>query len=209
VAGGAGFGAGSTDMWVLKLDISGNVFWQKTYGGTEYDFANAIQQTSDGGYIVAGETESFPALGRNMMVLKLDGNGNIGDCQIIGTSDAIIADTNSTVNNPTFAVASTCVTPQMSDAIVITPSVEVERLCYVESPVIPLPLSQEIFCYAASSSPVLGIEPSKINPIGVGSVATGGNILNLEVGVERFAGPVDMEDSPLASCFLQGSTISG
>ena len=48
------FGAGGSDAWVLKLDGNGNVQWQKTYGGTGNDYANSIQQTSDGGYIVAG-----------------------------------------------------------------------------------------------------------------------------------------------------------
>src|SRR4030042_1398173 len=48
------FGAGGQDIWVLKLDVDGNVQWQKTYVGTDYDLANSIQQTSDGGYIVAG-----------------------------------------------------------------------------------------------------------------------------------------------------------
>ncbi|MEF3167805.1 MAG: hypothetical protein K6360_00495 [Deltaproteobacteria bacterium] len=48
------FGAGDWDFWVIKLDASGNVAWQKTYGGTSCDEAFSIQQTSDGGYIVAG-----------------------------------------------------------------------------------------------------------------------------------------------------------
>lgn len=37
--------------------------WQKTYGGSNYDEAYSIQQTTDGGYIVAGETGSFGAGG--------------------------------------------------------------------------------------------------------------------------------------------------
>jgi len=65
------------DIWVLKLDSNGNVTWQKTYGGAENEHPGAIQQTSDGGYIVAGYTNSFGAGNYNMWVLKLDSVGNV------------------------------------------------------------------------------------------------------------------------------------
>jgi hypothetical protein len=71
------FGAGSDDFWVLKLDVTGNVTWQKTYGGQYSDEARSIQQTSGGGYIVAGETGSFGAGLENFWVLKLDVTGNV------------------------------------------------------------------------------------------------------------------------------------
>jgi uncharacterized delta-60 repeat protein len=68
---------GYFDAWVLKLDPSGAVVWQKTYGGSSYDWAWSIQQTSDGGYIVGGNTESFGAGDIDAWVLKLDSNGSI------------------------------------------------------------------------------------------------------------------------------------
>jgi hypothetical protein len=71
------FGAGKGDVWVLKLDGSGNVVWQKTYGGTNEDEAHAIVPTSDGGYVVAGKTWSFGAGHGDVWVLKLDGSGNV------------------------------------------------------------------------------------------------------------------------------------
>ncbi len=73
------FGAGSYDAWVLKLDGSGNVQWQNTYGDIFVDAAYSIQQTTDGGYIVAGRTNSFGASARggDAWVLKLDGSGNV------------------------------------------------------------------------------------------------------------------------------------
>ena len=67
---------GNDNAWILKLDSDGNVQWQKTYdtGTNYYDRANSIQQTSDGGYIVAG----MAGWGRGeAWVLKLDGNGNV------------------------------------------------------------------------------------------------------------------------------------
>jgi len=72
------FGAGECDMWVLKLDESGNVVWQKAYGGQNTEGAMSVRQTSDGGYIVAGATLfSFGAGVWDMLILKLDRNGNI------------------------------------------------------------------------------------------------------------------------------------
>ena len=62
------------DFLTLKLDSSGNQLWTKTFGGTYDDKAESIQQTMDGGYIVAGETLSFDK-GYDFWVIKLDANG--------------------------------------------------------------------------------------------------------------------------------------
>ena len=72
------FGAGGTDILVLKLDSEGQLEWQRTYGGTNNDKAYSIQQTSDGGYIVAGESSSFSTdHTTEMWILKLRSNGDI------------------------------------------------------------------------------------------------------------------------------------
>ncbi|MCS6917216.1 MAG: hypothetical protein NZM08_06005, partial [Chitinophagales bacterium] len=74
---------GSNDFWVVKLDGSGNIQWQKCLGGTGDDVARSIQQTADGGYVVAGYTYSNNGdvsgnHGSNdFWVVKLDGTGNI------------------------------------------------------------------------------------------------------------------------------------
>ncbi len=49
---------GDLDMWVVKLDASGNKTWDKTIGGTDWDYGNSILQTPDGGYILAGMSRS-------------------------------------------------------------------------------------------------------------------------------------------------------
>ena len=66
----------SIQLWVLKFDVNGNISWQKTYPyGTWLNDAYAIQQVSDGGYIVAGFNGNIgPGAG---WILKLDGNGDI------------------------------------------------------------------------------------------------------------------------------------
>ncbi len=69
------FGAGSNDIYVLKLEASGDATWTKTYGGDYDDRANSIQQTTDDGYIVAGYTNSFGTNG-DAYILKLNASGD-------------------------------------------------------------------------------------------------------------------------------------
>lgn len=71
------FGAGEWDAWIIKLTSSGDIEWQKTYGGSGYDHATFIGQTSDGGYITTGYTLSFGPEGGNLWVLKLSSKGEI------------------------------------------------------------------------------------------------------------------------------------
>ena len=53
---------GGTDCWVVKLDASGNISWNKLYGGSAFDGVRQIVQTADGGYIFAAYTESSACL---------------------------------------------------------------------------------------------------------------------------------------------------
>ncbi len=72
------FGFGNSDAWILKLDPNGDIVWQKTYGGSGDDYSRSILETEDGGYIVAGYSNSFSSNGDDdAWVLKLDSNGNI------------------------------------------------------------------------------------------------------------------------------------
>ncbi|MBI4554445.1 MAG: hypothetical protein HY715_02190 [Planctomycetes bacterium] len=71
------FGVGKADAWVLKLGMDGQVEWQKTYGGEDFDFASCIHETRDGGYIMAGETGSCGAGETDIWVLKLGMDGQV------------------------------------------------------------------------------------------------------------------------------------
>jgi uncharacterized delta-60 repeat protein/prepilin-type N-terminal cleavage/methylation domain-containing protein len=78
------FGTGSSDVFIVKLDSSGNLSWAKTIGGNGYDEADSIQQTSDGGYIMAGYTDSFGAVNGDVFIVKLDSSGNLSWAKTIG-----------------------------------------------------------------------------------------------------------------------------
>jgi len=70
------YGAGSCDAWLLKTDSQGEEQWNKTFGGTAPDVAYSVQQTTDSGYILAGNTNSFGAGNGDFWLIKVRAEGN-------------------------------------------------------------------------------------------------------------------------------------
>jgi len=58
------------DSWLVKTDANGNAMWNKTYGGTSYEWATSVVQSSDGGYVIACKAEEFD-------LIKTDAAGNM------------------------------------------------------------------------------------------------------------------------------------
>lgn len=76
VGSSTSYGAGGSDLWILKVDASGEFSWSKTYGGQGNDVGKDIVQTSDGGYIITGYTKSFSSGGdMDLWLIKTDANG--------------------------------------------------------------------------------------------------------------------------------------
>jgi len=70
------YGAGDVEVYLIKTNGNGDTAWTKTYGGSNWDRGCSVQQTSDGGYIITGYTESFGAGGYDVYLIKTDSNGD-------------------------------------------------------------------------------------------------------------------------------------
>jgi hypothetical protein len=82
------FGSGNYDVYLIKLDEDGNEIWTQCYGGIDNDRGYCVQQTSDGGYIIVGHTESFGSGYWDIYLIKTDENGNEIWSNTFGGSDA-------------------------------------------------------------------------------------------------------------------------
>jgi hypothetical protein len=64
-----------TDLRLVKADAQGDTLWTRTYGGADYEDGNSVQQTSDGGYIIAGTTHSYSATSSEVYLIKTGVDG--------------------------------------------------------------------------------------------------------------------------------------
>ncbi len=71
------FGAGSFDFYLIKLASDGTLLWTKTYGGSNADEGYSVQQTIDGGFVIAGYTKSFGVDSSDIYLVKTASDGSL------------------------------------------------------------------------------------------------------------------------------------
>jgi hypothetical protein len=82
------YGSGSWDFWLIKTNSQGIEEWNQTFGGSSSDYGRSVQQTTDGGYIIAGFTSSFGNGGSDVWLIKTGSDGNEEWNQTLGGNDS-------------------------------------------------------------------------------------------------------------------------
>lgn len=78
------FCVGGSDIYLTKTDSSGNIQWNKLFGGTDHEFGYSVKQTTDGGFILTGTTLSYGAGNEDAYLIKTDANGDTLWCKTYG-----------------------------------------------------------------------------------------------------------------------------
>lgn len=108
-----GFGKGSFDIALIKLNATGNLLWAKMLGGAGYDVSYSIKKTLDNGFIISGSTTSFGNNNTVILIAKVDENGHIFNCNTVQffnpsvtdiTSSILITSLSPTVTSPNLVM---------------------------------------------------------------------------------------------------------
>ena len=70
------FGSGDADIWVVRTNANGDTLWTRTFGGDTADLGHCVAQTSDGGFIVCGQTASFGTGNYDAWLIRTDSSGD-------------------------------------------------------------------------------------------------------------------------------------
>lgn len=81
------FGAGGLDVYLVRIVQNGDTLWTRTYGGPDDDWGFSVQLTNDGGYVIAGMTQSFGEGGCDVYLLRTDSLGDTVWTRTYGGAD--------------------------------------------------------------------------------------------------------------------------
>jgi hypothetical protein len=123
------YGAGSADVVIQRYDGAGTHLWTRTAGGTNLDDGWSVQQTVDGGYVVAGSTYSYGAGSSDLLLLTTDANGDIPGCAAIAPAYPTVTSPTPSTSAPTLTTGSPTVTVTSPTVTVTSPTPAVDREC--------------------------------------------------------------------------------
>lgn len=104
---------GGNDVWIIQLDATGNLLWQKAFGGSDDESGFDIFQRAENDFIVTGETSSFDGDvegnhgGTDALIIKVDKNGNLKEQICLGGSNNDYARSSVSWNNEEIVVGGT------------------------------------------------------------------------------------------------------
>ena len=132
------FGSGNSDAWVFKIDASGGIVWQRTFGGTGDDRTpRSVEPTADGGYAIAGHAPAgLPESDApGAWVLKLDANGAINGCPNTNSSSAAVLESHATAQEGSLSSNVSYAPPYIgSSALWGVAEIVTSQQCYDPSP---------------------------------------------------------------------------
>jgi len=99
------FGAGWSNMLVVKFSSSGDFEWSRTIGGTDSDYGLSVVCANDGGFVVAGYTRSFGSGGNDLFLVKLSSIGSLEWSRAVGGTDDEKGNSIALTSDDGFAVA--------------------------------------------------------------------------------------------------------
>ncbi|MCK4306801.1 T9SS type A sorting domain-containing protein [candidate division WOR-3 bacterium] len=108
IAGGTwSFGAGDCDIYLVRTNADGDTLWTKTYGGTDSDWGESVQECANGGFIIAGETKSFGAGSWDVYLIRTNADGDTLWTQTYGGTDYDYGESVQECANGGFIIAGT------------------------------------------------------------------------------------------------------
>ncbi|MBN2382325.1 hypothetical protein JXQ70_05525 [bacterium] len=135
VGSSSSFSDQSRDFWVMKIDASGTILWERTYGGSGDDLAEDILETGSGDYLIVGSTTSFDATDRDILILRTDAEGMIEDCSLVGTSAAAVEQLSTTVQTLSGSQFDWTVTRVFLPVKIVQQTTTVDHICPEKEPV--------------------------------------------------------------------------
>jgi uncharacterized delta-60 repeat protein len=186
------FGAGDNDLWVLKLNNSGTIVWQRAFGGAASDVGLSVEQVG-GGFVVVGATESFGESGPNLWVSRLNSNGEIPACAAMDNSNAVVSNASAITQDTSGIVEASSAISTTTNVLPQDAASETSVICEFAAP-------PDLAINYTSGKPgsLLTLTGSDFPPNSQAMIVVNGSTLTSTLAVDGFGGFVFLLDTSQA-----------